>query len=91
MEMKKKSLLILITIILAFIGLGILADYNTLENQILRDIDKYYENGKDPEIGEEIIGKIARMGANSQERLSSYLEKNPKVNEFLIEWAKTHN
>jgi hypothetical protein len=60
--MKKNSLIIMaIVMILTIAGVAIIADYYTLENQILRDLDKYYENGHDEEIGNEIINKIALM------------------------------
>jgi len=88
--MKRNILIIGIAVILAIVGVAIIADYYSLENQILRDMDEYYENGQDPEIAKQIISKIGLIGVNSEERLQSFLEKNPKVNDFLKEWAIAH-
>ena len=92
MEMKKSSwIIIVIATILAILAVAFIADYYLLENQILRDIDEYNEKGHDPEIGSQIINKIGLMGADGKERLNSFIKKNPKVNDFLGEWAKTHS
>jgi len=85
--MKRNHLIMIIVVALIITGLVIMTEYYSLENQILRDVDEYYEKGQDSEIGNQIMNKIGLMAIDSEERLQSFLEKNPKVNEFLKDWA----
>jgi len=93
--MKRKNLITIAIIGILIVGGIIVFDYFSLENQTLRDIDKFYETGKDPVLGEQIMKKINTISANSDrknptDRLVRFLQ-NPKVIQFILDWKEMNS
>ena len=96
--MKRKNWIIIGVIGILAIGGIVVFDYFSLENQVLRDIDEFYETGEDYELGVQIMNKINTMAGNegkrygivTGERLDRFVQ-NPKVQQFLVDWTIKHS
>ena len=85
--MKRKNLIIIAIVGVLVISGIIVLDYFSLENQILRDIDAYYEaGGNDVESATKIMNKLNTLAKNDIKRFTIFVQ-NPKVKQFIAEWA----